>query len=72
MARSLPVSPLNELSLYLKLHLGEYLPGSPRQVIVLYGRGPFHAEGGPPPGGIDEPPGQWAPARTAARRAGAA
>ena len=51
-ARSLPVSPLNELSLYLKLHLDEYLPGSPRQVIVLYGRGPFH-EGGPPPGSVD-------------------
>ena len=39
----------NEMSLYLKLHVGEYLPGGTRQVVVLSNRNPFHVEAGPPP-----------------------
>ena len=37
---------VNEMSLYLKLHLAEYLP-SDHTVVVL--RGPFHGDDGPPP-----------------------
>ncbi|HLZ64862.1 MAG TPA: ATP-binding protein [Aliidongia sp.] len=50
---------LSELSFYLKLHLGDYLPGEARQVVVLPGRGPFRADEGrpppPPPDGFGGP-----------------
>jgi signal transduction histidine kinase len=64
--RSPSVSPFNELSLYLKLHVGEFLPGAPRQVVALRGRGTFRGDGEPPPPppsgfgnapGDDRPPG---------------
>ena len=50
----------NEMSLYLKLHLAEYLP-SDHPVVVLSSRAPFHDDDGPSPEEIDEdrpaPPG---------------
>jgi signal transduction histidine kinase len=58
--RPMSVSPFNELSLYLKLHLGEFLPGAAREVVTLRSRGPFRQEGGPPPpppNGFGGPPG---------------
>jgi signal transduction histidine kinase len=53
----------NELSLYLKLHIGEYLQGRTRQIVVLAGRNPFRngefrGEEGPPPppDELEDPP----------------
>jgi signal transduction histidine kinase len=43
----------NEMSLFLKLHLSEYLT-SDHTVVVLHG--PQRGEEGPPPDGIDGPP----------------
>ena len=51
---------LNEMSLYLKLHLAEYLP-SDHPVVVLSSHGPFHGDEGPPPEGNDEDHGPQPP-----------
>ncbi|HEV2673076.1 MAG TPA: ATP-binding protein [Aliidongia sp.] len=40
---------LNELSLYLKLHIGEFLLGPEHKVVVLSNRGLFRLDAGPPP-----------------------
>jgi signal transduction histidine kinase len=49
---------LNEMSLYLKLHLAEYLP-SDQTVVVL--RGPVHGDDASPPRAFDGPPGPSGP-----------
>jgi signal transduction histidine kinase len=55
---------LNEMSLYLKFHLAEYLP-SDHPVVVLSNQAPFHGDGAAPPDGMEEdrarPPGPPGP-----------
>jgi len=56
-----PVRPtLNEMSLYLKLHLADDLP-TEHAVVVLSGRGPYHGDDRPPPDGFDGQPGHEPP-----------
>ena len=59
---SRPITALNELSLYLKLHVGEYLSGPEHKIVILSNRGFFRRDGEPPPrDGFGAPPGGGPP-----------